>query len=265
MKPILTTLVLLLLVTPAFAQQADDQEALITKILAVDTQQRNQLKDLVLTAQHTKGEENSRGAYTEKARFTKKISIKYLADTALLHEEFINCWKDGKPQSDKECRKAAAEDQEKKSRRATPNIAYPILRPFYSSHRPLYAVEYRGIAGERVNDFLCHHFAVTAKVPADTLINGDYYFDAESLHLVRVTFSPAKLVNRAMFKMSEMEMALNYLPDVSGFWLPTDFGFRMKAKAMWVINVPTVATERYSDFVVNGGVDDKLFEVSNAE
>lgn len=265
MKYMMLLLTIFLVASAALGQPGNDQESLIARILEVDKQQRDQIKNLVLTADYSKGEEDDQGKYVEKASFTKKVSIKYLADTALMHEDFINCWKEGKQQSDKDCQKAAEEDMEKKRRRATPNIAYPILRPFYASHRPLYNIEYRGVAGERVNEYLCHHFSVTAKEPSDTLINGDYYFDTESMHLVRVTFSPAKLVSRAMFKMSEMEMGLNYLPDASGFWLPTDFNFRMKAKAMWVINVPTVATERYSNFVVNAGVDDKLFEVSDAK
>ena len=106
---------------------------------------------------------------------------------------------------------------------------------------------------------------VKAKEPSDTLIDGDYFFDTESLHLVHATYSPSKLVNRAMFKMSEMQMGLTYLPTEAGIWVPTEFTFRMKAKAMWVINVPTVTREIYNEPIVNGGVDDSVFGVSNGK
>lgn len=63
--------------------------------------------------------------------------------------------------------------------------------------------------------------------------------------------------------MSKMNMSLNYLPTADGYWLPTLFTFNMKAKAMWFINVPTAATETYSEPIVNGGVSDALFEVKD--
>jgi hypothetical protein len=37
----------------------------------------------------------------------------------------------------------------------------------------------------------------------------------------------------------------------------------MKAKAMWVISVPTSATETYSDPIINGGLPNSLFEVKD--
>ncbi len=264
MKSILTLVFTLLTALSLSAQTTPpDAEQLIAKILEVDKQQREQIKDLVILSEYIKGEEKDDGTFEEKVRFNKRISIKYLADTAWMHEEYLSGVKEGKPMSDKDCQNAAKEDREKKKRRATPNISYPMLKPFYPEKRALYQIDYLGIAGERVDGYLCHYFKVTAKEPIDTLLNGDYFFDTESLHLVRVTFSPSALVNRTMFKMSKMNMALNYLPTSEGYWLPTMFTFNMKAKAMWLINVPTAATETYSDPIINSGVPDSLFEVEN--
>jgi hypothetical protein len=261
----LIILVGLLLMALAAAAQTESSEQLIERIVQVDKQQREQLKDIVLLSEYIKGEEKDDGTFEEKIRFKKRITIKYLADTALMHEEYLSCIKEGKPQSDKDCRKSADEDREKKKRRATPGISFPMVKPFYPEKRSIYEISYKGIAGERVDGYLCYHFNVTPNEPADTLLTGDYFFDTESLHLVRVTFSPSQLVRRTMFKMSKMNMALNYLPTADGFWLPTEFSVAMKAKAMWIINVPTTATESYSEPIINGGVPDSLFEVKDGK
>ena len=255
----------LLILALSATAQTESPEQLIEKIVQVDKLQREQLKNLVLLSEYIKWEEKDDGTFEEKIRFKKRISIKYLADTALMHEEYLSCVKEGKPQGDKDCQKSADEDQEKKKRRATPGISFPMVKPFYPEKRSIYTISYKGIAGERVNGYLCYHFNVTANEPADTLLNGDYFFDTESLHLVRVTFSPSQLVSRTMFKMSKMNMALNYLPTAEGFWLPTEFSFNMKAKAMWIINVPTSATETYTEPIINGGVPDALFEVKDGK
>lgn len=260
-------LIILGLLIAAFtvAAQTESPDQLIEKIVQADKQHRDKLKDVVLLSEYIKGEEKDDGTFEEKIRFKKRISIKYLADTALMHEEYLSCIKDGKQLSEKDCLKAAEEDQEKKKRRSTPNISFPMVKPFYPERRALFTIAYKGVAGERVDNYLCHHFQVTAKEPSDTLLNGDFFFDTESLHLVRVTFSPSQLVNRTMFKMSKMNMALNYLPTPEGFWIPTEFSFVMKAKAMWIISVPTSATETYSDPIINGGLPDSLFEVKDDE
>ncbi|MBK7141882.1 MAG: hypothetical protein IPH75_07365 [bacterium] len=255
----------MMLAALSVSAQTESPEQLIEKIVQVDKAQRAQVKDLVVLSEYIKGEEKDDGTFEEKVRFNKRISIKYLADTALMHEEYLSGIKEGKPMSDKDCQDAAKEDREKKKRRATPNISYPMLKPFYPEKREIYTIDYLGVAGERVDGYLCHYFKVTAKEPADTLLNGDYFFDTESLHLVRVTFSPSALVNRTMFKMSKMNMALNYLPTAEGYWIPTQFSFNMKAKAMWLISVPTAATETYSEPIINGGVPDSLFEVKDEE
>ena len=99
--------------------------------------------------------------------------------------------------------------------------------------------------------------------PADSLINGDYYFESDGFHLVRVDFSPSKLVKRSMFKMNEMKMALTFGPAVEGYWLPAKFQIQMRAKAMWVIGIKVSGTEEYRNARVNTGIDDKLFEVTD--
>ena len=143
----------------------------------------------------------------------KRIYVKYFADTAWYHEDFLQYYNDGKLQSADDLKKEAADRKEKKRRRGALDISYPMLRPFWANHRALYNVEYKGMTAEQIDGHSCHHFTVTAKEPSDSLINGDYYFEAVGFHLAKVDFSPSKLVRRTMFKMSEFKMSLMYTPN----------------------------------------------------
>lgn len=240
-----------------------DPEALIRQILQIDSEQQARLKDAVFDAEYIEGETKEDGTFEEKTRFMKLISIKYLPDTAWFHEQYVQYYEDGKLQNDDDCRKAAKERLEKKKRRGAMDIAYPMIRPFTPRHRALYTISYQGIAPEKIGNYTCHKFSVNAIEPADSLINGDYYFESDGFHLVKVDFSPSKLVKRSMFKMSEMKMSLTYGPTGDDFWLPQKFQIHMRAKAMWVIGIKVSGTEEYRNARVNTGVEDKLFEVAN--
>ena len=158
--------------------------------------------------------------------------------------------------------KEAADRIEKRQKRKARDISHPMVRPFYKERRPLYDISYQGVAEERIDDRVCHHFRVTAKQPADSLINGDYYFEAETFHLVRVDFSPSKLVKKLMFKLNELNMSLLYGPDTEGYWLPRQFDVQGKGKAAFFIGVNFAGTEYYRNPVVNSGLDDSIFEVT---
>ncbi|PWB72520.1 hypothetical protein C3F09_06530, partial [candidate division GN15 bacterium] len=187
----------------------------------------------------------------------------YFPDTAWFHEEYVQCYKDGKLQSDEDCRKTAKERMEKKKRRGAMDISYPIIRPFTPRQRALYTITYQGVQTAKIEGYTCHKFTVAATQPADSLINGDYYFEADGFHLVKVDFSPSKLVKRSMFKMNEMKMSLTFTPTDDDIWLPRKFQIQMRAKAMWVIGIKVFGTEEYRNPRINTGIDDKLFEVTD--
>jgi hypothetical protein len=259
--------ILLLLSLTLFAGETRAQtpdpnkaEELITRILAVDKAQRDQVKDITFDAEYIEREAADSGQGDEKVRMMKKISIKYFPDTAWYHEEFMQYYKQGKLQSQDDLKDEAADRREKKRRRGALDISYPMLKPFWPDHRALYTIEYKGTAPESINGHSCEHFAVTAKEPADSLFNGDYYFEGTGLHLARVDFSPSKLIHRTMFKMSEFKMSLSYTPTVEGLWFPSEFNIQFKAKAMWVIGVKVKGVEYYRNPVINSGVEDKLFD-----
>jgi hypothetical protein len=266
MKRIAALIILLLPLAFVVTSRAETAaDSLIARILEVDSMQREAVKDLVLDAKYVEIDSSDNGETKEKVRLMKKISIKYLADTALYHEEYLQFFDEGKLKDEKDLKNEAKERKEKKRRRGALDISYPMLRPFDTKHRELYTIEYKGVAPNKIDGQTCQQFTITAKTPTDSLINGDYYFETEGLHLVRVDFSPSKLVKRSMFKMSEFNMSLSYKPNESNYWLPAKFHIQFKAKAMWMIGIKVNGTEDYTNPVVNSGVADSVFDSDRAK
>jgi hypothetical protein len=239
-----------------------DPEALIERILAVEQQQRGNIRDVTFDAEYVEGEEKD-GEFRERVRFVKKIYIKYLADTALYYEDYLEYYKDGELQSEKERDNEAKDRKEKKAKRNARDISFSMLEPFQSEQREFYDIEYRGAVSEPVEGYMSHHFRVTSKEETDTRINGDFYFDVQSFQLVRVDFSPAKLVKKAMFRLKEMFMSIIYGPTDEGLWLPRQFDIAGRGKAMFFIGVTFAGTEYYRNPVINSEIGDEIFEVND--
>ena len=262
-QSIISTLICipLLLAASLNAQSDLDKEAVIKQILFVEQQQREAVQSVVYEAEYIEGEEKD-GQFKEKERINKKIYIKYLADTSLFYEEYLAYYKDGELQDDKKLQEITKERKEKKKKRKTMDISYSMVKPFYENRQDLYTIEYLGIANDSIDNFICHHFKVTANSEEPKLINGQYYFDAESFQLVRVDFSPAKLVKKTMFRMKELNMSIKYEPNDNNYWFPKQFDISGKGKAMFFIGVKIAGTEYYRNPQININIDDK-FEVSD--
>ena len=257
----------ILIVPAATATDQDaggiDPEALIERILATNELQCSHLEDVTLSAEYVEREDKGDEGFREKVRIVKEVYIKYFADTAWFTEEYLEYYKDGELKSDEDMRKEAADHIKKQKKQETRNISYPMLRPFYPERRSLYNIDYAGVAEERIDDWVCHRFRVTATEPADSLINGDYFFEAETFHLVRVDFSPSRLVKKLMFKLNELNMSVLYGPTAEGYWLPRRFDVQGKGKAALLFGVKFAGTEYYRSPVVNSGLDDSIFEVTH--
>ncbi len=241
-----------------------DPEALIERILTVEQRQRQNIQDIVFDAEYIEGEEKD-GEFREKVRFIKKVYVKYYQDTALYYEDYLEYYKDGQLKSEKDRDKEAKGRKEKKRKRGTKDISYSMLEPFYPEQREYYEITYQGVTDDEIEGYICHHFRVASIEEVDTRINGDYYFDAESFNLVRVDFSPAKLVKKAMFRLKEMAMTIIYGATDEGFWLPREFNIEGKGKAMFFFGVKFAGTEYYRNPVINGGINDELFEVEDGD
>jgi len=253
-----------ILFSPTRAQTVNgiDPEALIQRILSVDQRQRQQIENVVYDAEYIEGEEKD-GVFREKVRFVKQIYVKYLPDTALYHEDYLEYYKDGKPKSDKDRDKEAKSRRENKRKRKSKDVSFSMLEPFQPENRQNYDIEYVGVTEDMIEGYICHNFHVVAVEEAEDLINGEYYFDAESFNLVRVDFAPAKLVRKTFFKLKEMNMTIVYAPTEEGYWLPRQFDIEGKGKAMFFIGVKFAGTEYYRNPVINSGIDDQIFEEEN--
>ena len=260
----IAALVILLLFSSSIVAQGNtagiDPEALIEQILTVDAHQREQVKTLVLDAEYIEGKPDDMGGVKEESRFIKKVYLKFFPDTTWYHEQFLEYYEKGKLQSPEKRDKKAAERIEKKRKRKAKTIAWPILTPFYPENRKLYEITYEGVADEKIDGFVCHHFRVQAKEKSPDLINGDYYFEAESFHLVYVEFSPAKLVKKTMFKLNQLKMSIAYSKTQEGYWFPKQFDIRGKGRAAFLFGVKFAGVEYYRNPQVNVNVPDSLFK-----
>jgi len=254
-----------LIIGPSAAQNGIDPEALIARILAVDSQQRNAIHDLILDAEYVEGEHKKDKGFVEKVKFEKKIYIKYEPDTTKFFEDYRAYYKDGKAKSEKDLRKQARERRKKKKKRKAHDISYAMLKPFYPDQRGAYEIDYLGVSSEEIENQVCHQFRVTSKVKDSEHINGNFFFEADGFHLVRVDCSPAKLVKKTMFKMKELKMSIVYRESPEGFWLPSRFDISGKGKAMFLIGVKFAGTEYYRNPIVNSGISDDVFEVRDGE
>lgn len=239
-----------------------DSDAIIERILVADAQRTQFLKDVVYEAEWVEGEEKD-GQFKEKIRFRKKVYVKYLKDTALLAEEYLAYYKDGEKKSDKDLRNEAKDRLKKKRKRKARDISFPMLEPFYPEKRSDYKIEYLGVASDSIDSYVCHHFRVSSLIEDEQHINGDFYFEAETFNVVLVNFTPAKLVKRTMFKISKLDLSVHFAPGVDGLWLPRQFDIDMKGKAAFVFGVRVRGTEYYRNPIINGGIDDAMFEVSD--
>ncbi|MCK4631857.1 MAG: hypothetical protein KAT79_01235 [candidate division Zixibacteria bacterium] len=240
---------------------AIDPAALIERILTVDSEQRSRINDIVFDTEFI--EKNKDG--TIKARFTKKTYLKYLPDTVLYHEQHLEYYKDDKLQSEKDRDNQAKERKEKAIKRKARNISNSMFTPFFAENADKYEITYEGVVTEEITGFVCHHFKVQAVEESADHINGDYYFEAESFHLVQVDFSPAKLVRKTMFKLYELNISVTYGATAEGYWLPQQADISGRGKAMFIIGVNFASTEYYRNPVINGGVDDEIFTGENDE
>lgn len=256
----------LLIVTTSLALAQNnsgvDPEALIDQILQVDRIQRDKIKDLTLDAVLTEGDRD-RDSLIEKEQFNKKIYIKYTADTTLFFEEYLEFFKEGEKQSDKDLANIAKEKKEKKRKRKSLDISHSLLESFEPDQRELYQIEYKGIAEDVIEGYTCHHFRVDAIEKDKTRINGDFYFETDGFHLVRVEFTPSKRTSSLMFKMKKLDMSLTYKSYPDGNWLPREFNIDGKGKIGFLFGTTFAGREVYSNPVINSGLSDKIFQVDN--
>ena len=237
-----------------------DPEALIEQILMVENRQYQQITDIVFETELHLGKIYKKNGFEEDERFVKKVYLKYLPDTVLYAEEYLEYYEEGEKKDRQKCDEKGQEQIEKAKKRKAKNISTPMLRPFYPEEREFYEITYNGVSDEKIDDYICHHFTAKSLVENEDFINGDYYFEAESFNLVRVDFVPAKLPSGVMFNMKNLSMSVRYGPTAEGYWLPQQFDISGKGKAIMFIGVKFAGVEYFRNPQINTGLSDEIFE-----
>lgn len=264
LKYIYLLLLFILVYSPhAQTENGIDPEVIIDRIVTIEKRMMADVKYITYDAEYVEGEQNDEGVFEEKIRFVKKIHIKYLADTAYMHEEYLEFYKDGKAQNEGQMKKESRDRLEKKKKRKSKDISCSLIEPFYPENRDLYEITYVGVEDNKIESYTCYHFKVFAKEESEELINGDFYFDTESFNPVKIDFTPAKLTKNLMFKMKELNMSVTYQMFDNSYWLPSRFDISGKGKAMFFIGVNFSGTEYYRSPVINDPDAEKYFEVDN--
>lgn len=264
MRKILLSVAILSMAVSGVTQDSTEIQPLLDAIVATDRAQHRAINDIIFDAEYIEGEEKD-GALIEKERFVKRIWIKFLQDTTLYAEEFIEYYKDGVLQDSSKLIEKSREKYEERQKRRGKDISWPIVRPFYPENRDQYRIDYRGLNNDAVDGYVCHHFRVTSLEKDPDLINGDFYFETETFHLARADFSPAKLVSKLMFKLKRLDMSIVYAPTDDGWWLPRRFHITGRGRAALLIGVKFAATELYRNPRINTGINDKIFEEYNEQ
>lgn len=248
--------------TGAFAQnsQGIDPDAIIDQVLRVDSIQRSQLDDVILEAELLEGKMNDNGELEIEKRILKDVYIKYLPDTAWYWAEYKELWEKDEQKSEKDLKNEAKDRRKKRVERKGKDISFPILTPFYPEHREDYEITYQGVTDRLIEGYACHQFKVDSKIEDDDHIDAEYFFEAESFHLVRCDFSPSELVRKTMFKMDRLDMTLLFEPYNDDIWLPSRFDIILKGKAALLFGVNKAGTEFYRNPQINTGLADSLFQ-----
>jgi len=259
MKIILVSLIIF--AAGVSAQESTDIKPgyLARKMIEVRDAQNDAVEDMVFDGYHFQQKIDGDGNITEKKEYRKKHYIAKIDDSLHVYEQYLEFMIDGEIQSAEETAKEAAKRREEKEKRGARDLGYDFTIPLRMVYTGLYDLSYDGIADEPIDGYICYMLRCTAREENDSLINCLYYVDTASYHTVRVEFSPAKLVNVLVFKLSELSMAMNYKKYDDIIWVPHKFEINGRGKAAFFISVNFSGGETYSNPVINGGVDSSLF------
>lgn len=237
-----------------------DPDALIEQIVSVSERQKAEIHDIVFDAELIEYEYDDGRLGEETARFTKKIYVLMSEDTNRVAEEYLAYYIGDSLQSEDDLQDEATKRIERKKKRNTGDVSFPIMRPFLAESRDRYKITFQGVTSDEVEGYACYKFLVKPHEPDRNLVQGTYYFETGAFHLVRVEFSPSKLPKGLMFKLRHMEMTMEYEPTPDGHWLPSRFDIRGEGKAALFVGVRFAATEYYRNPQINQGIDPSVFE-----
>lgn len=269
MRKVIPLLIFLILAVSAVAATQDSAKLtqIIDRVLAIDRAQNEFIKDITFDVASYEKSVGSDGKVKETKKYLKRVYMKRLEGGKYgYHEDYLDYYIDGVRQDSKDLDKMAQEKAEKKKKRGGKDIAFDMFAPLKPENSSLYIVTYEEISPKAVDGVTCYLVRAAADSTSapegvlDTLVNCLYYIDTASYHIVLAEFAPAKLVSKFMFKMSTLDMSINYEPYSDSLWLPYRFHIRGKAKAMYFMGINFEGEEDYTNPVINADISDSLFQ-----
>ena len=233
---------------------------LIDSVLAARQRQVDAVKDMTFDAVFYERRTDKDGNISEEKKYEKRIFVKQINDSFYIHQQYRTFYLDGVRQPRELLVAEVEKKQEERKKRGGRDFTYDLTIPLQMLYTGMYDVSYKGITKEKIEGHICYKLYADAREKNDTLINCMYYVDTTSYNLVRVDFSPAKLVSKFMFKLKELDMRINYQKYDSAIWIPRRFELLGKGKAAFFVGVYFQSEETYINPVVNSGLDDSIFE-----
>ena len=251
---IMTFLLILSLFGPVsvMAESQLETASIVEQVYLRDSLFRSEIRDLTFSAESYSRKLKGNGEVKE----VKKYHKTYFFKDSLFQAEFLDYYKNGEKQSDKELRKAVKEIKEKgRSRDATINT----ILPFYPAQRSDYLFNLIGV--ESVAGQTCYHLTVDCRLEDEELLEGDYWIETENFNPVLVRFHPSKLPG----PIKQLDMEMTYAPIEEGYWLPERFHLYGRGKVMLFIKFYFEAEEIYSEHRINSGLSEDIFREESDE
>lgn len=268
MRKVLVFLILMMVAAgPGAVADSTGAAEIVSRVMAVRRAQMAGIDDITFDVEAYETSLDGSGNVKETKKYSKKIFMKKaVGDNFKYWEEYLAYYINGIRQEKADLKKLAAEKAEKKKKRGGKDISYDMTLPLKAASRNLYVLTYEGLSPQPVDGYVCYLVRATAdssRVPndiMDTLINCLYYIDTVSYQIVQIDFAPAKLVSKFLFKMSALDMRINYEPYGDSLWLPYRFHIRGKARAIYAVGINFEAEEQYNNPVINAGLEESMFK-----
>lgn len=255
MKIIPVFLLAIFLLPAATDAQDLTLEDIISGIYIRDSSMHADIMDMTISVEAYARKLSGDGEIKEEGKFIKTY---YFKDT-LFAVDFLEYYKDGEKQSDKELAKQKKEAAKKMKKNKSRDAQANPVDPFYPKFRDKYNFDFVGT--ESKNGYECYHIFAECLEDSEELIEGDFWFDVDEFNLVVTEFHPAKLPG----PIKQLDMIQTRQPTETGYWMPDYFHIRGRGKVMIFIKFNFEAEEFYSDYKFNTGLTNEIFRENNDE
>lgn len=241
----------------AFAAADDslDIEQVIDGVYARDSLMHADIHDLTMTAVSYSRKLDGDGESKEEKKFVKTYSFK--GDR--FRVVFSEYWLDGEKQDAKKLAEQVKEAEDRRRKGRTHDASIDPMRLFSPENRGHYRFSMPGIEKKRGYD--CYHIVADCMVEDEDLLEGDFWVETDGLNPVYVEFHPAKMPS----KIKQLDMQRSFVRHESGYFLPEGFYLLGRGKVMIFIKFNFEVEEQYSEYVINGGLSDAIFQEAEDE